>query len=180
MYLHQEQQVVLFITEGLRHIQLSMRKMYKTLEKIFFVVPSDRTMQVNPVSNWIMGSKNNIEYLCENIKLTVVNAYDKGSADEYTNYTLKAVGNYIRFVDENKPASPLKSGAIKLADITLSSDGTSYEVYYEVTTDGKEYKRNSYIFCSKSEGIRYFKRYCFSKYRYYRSRDYNRKYRNTN
>ena len=106
----------------------------------FFVVPSDRTMQVNPVSNWIMGSKNNIEYLCENIKLTVVNAYDKGSADEYTNYTLKAVGNYIRFVDENKPASPLKSGAIKLADITLSSDGTSYEVYYEVTTDGKEYK----------------------------------------
>ena len=106
----------------------------------FFVVPSDRTMEVNPVSNWIMGSKNNIEYLCENIKLTVVNAYDKGSADEYTNYTLKAVGNYIRFVDENKPASPLKSGAIKLADITLSSDGTSYEVYYEVTTDGKEYK----------------------------------------
>lgn len=106
----------------------------------FFVVPSDRIMQVNPVSNWIMGSKNNIEYLCENIKLTVVNAYDKGSADEYTNYTLKAVGNYIRFVDENKPASPLKSGAIKLADITLSSDGTSYEVYYEVTTDGKEYK----------------------------------------
>ena len=106
----------------------------------FFVVPSDKTMEVNPVSNWIMGSKNNIEYLCENIKLTVVNAYDKGSADEYTNYTLKAVGNYIRFVDENKPASPLKSGAIKLADITLSSDGTSYEVYYEVTTDGKEYK----------------------------------------
>ena len=106
----------------------------------FFVVPSDRTMEVNPVSNWIMGSKNNIEYLCENIKLTVVNAYDKGSADEYTNYTLKAVGNYIRFVDENKPASPLKSGAIKLADITLSSDGTSYEVYYEVTTDGEEYK----------------------------------------
>ena len=106
----------------------------------FFVVPSDRTMEVNPVSNWIMGSKNNIEYLCENIKLTVVNAYDKGSADEYTNYTLKAVGNYIRFVDENKPASPLKSGAIKLADITLSSDGTSYEVYYEVTTDGKEYE----------------------------------------
>lgn len=106
----------------------------------FFVVPSDTTMKVNPVSNWIMGSKNNIEYLCENIKLTVVNAYDKGSADEYTNYTLKAVGNYIRFVDENKPASPLKSGAIKLADITLSSDGTSYEVYYEVTTDGKEYE----------------------------------------
>ncbi|MEQ2381770.1 hypothetical protein WMO21_05320 [Lachnospiraceae bacterium CLA-AA-H58] len=27
----------------------------------FFVVPSDRTMEVNPVSNWIMGSKNNIE-----------------------------------------------------------------------------------------------------------------------
>lgn len=106
----------------------------------FLVVPSDRTMKVNPVSNWIKGSKNNIEYLCENIKLKVVNAYDKGSADEYTNYTLKAVGNYIRFVDENKPASPLKSGAIKLADITLSSDGTSYEVYYEVTTDGKEYK----------------------------------------
>ena len=69
-------------------------------------------MEVNPVSNWIMGSKNNIEYLCENIKLTVVNAYDKGSADEYTNYTLKAVGNYIRFVDENKPASPLKSGRL--------------------------------------------------------------------
>lgn len=106
----------------------------------FLVVPSDATMGVNPVSNWIKGSKTNIEYLCENIKLTVVNAYDKGSADEYTNYTLKAVGNYIRFVDENKPASPLKSGAIKLADITLSSDGTSYEVYYEVTTDGKEYK----------------------------------------
>ena len=106
----------------------------------FFVVPSDRTMQVNPVSNWIKGSQNNIKYLCENIKLKVVNASDKGSADKYTNYTLKAVGNYIRFVDENKPASPLKSGAIKLADITLSSDGTSYEVYYEVTTDGKEYK----------------------------------------
>lgn len=106
----------------------------------FFVVPSDRTMEVNPVSNWIMGSKNNIEYLCENIKLTVVNAYDKGSADEYTNYTLKAVGNYIRFVDKNAPASRLKSGAIKRADITLSSDRTKYEVYYEVTTDGEEYK----------------------------------------
>lgn len=106
----------------------------------FFVVPSDKTMKANPVSNWIKGSQNNIKYLCENIKLKVVNASDKGSADEYTNYTLKAVGNYIRFVDENKPASPLKSGAIKLADITLSSDGTSYEVYYEVTTDGKEYK----------------------------------------
>lgn len=97
-------------------------------------------MNANPVSNWIKGSQNNIKYLCENIKLKVVNASDKGSADKYTNYTLKAVGNYIRFVDENKPASPLKSGAIKLADITLSSDGTSYEVYYEVTTDGKEYK----------------------------------------
>ena len=112
----------------------------QNIGKNFFVVPSDKTMNANPVSNWIMGSKNNIEYLCENIKLTVVNAYDNGSADKYTNYTLKAVGNYIRFVDENKPASPLKSGAIKLADITLSSDGTSYEVYYEVTTDGEEYK----------------------------------------
>ena len=112
----------------------------QNIGKNFFVVPSDKTMNANPVSNWIMGSKNNIEYLCENIKLKVVNASDKGSADKYTNYTLKAVGNYIRFVDENKPASPLKSGAIKLADITLSSDGTSYEVYYEVTTDGEEYK----------------------------------------
>mgnify|MGYP000161049635 CR=1 FL=1 len=53
-------------------------------------------MKVNPVSNWIMGSKNNIEYLCKNIKLKVVNAYADGSANEYTNYTLKAVGNYIR------------------------------------------------------------------------------------
>lgn len=106
----------------------------------FFVVPCDKTMNVNPVSNWIMGSKNNIEYLCKNIKLKVVNAYDKGSADEYTNYTLKAVGNYIRFVDKNAPASRLKSGAIKRADIKLSSDRTKYEVYYEVTTDGEEYK----------------------------------------
>ena len=112
----------------------------KKIGENFLVVPSDTTMKVNPVSNWIMGSKNNIEYLCENIKLTVVNAYDNGSADEYTNYTLKAVGNYIRFVDENEPASPLKSGAIKLAKITLSSDEKSYGVYYEVTTDGEEYK----------------------------------------
>lgn len=112
----------------------------QNIGKNFFVVPSDKTMNANPVSNWIKGSQNNIKYLCENIKLKVVNASDKGSADKYTNYTLKAVGNYIRFVDENKPASPLKSGAIKLADITLSSGGTSYEVYYEVTTDGKEYK----------------------------------------
>lgn len=112
----------------------------QNIGKNFFVVPSDKTMNANPVSNWIKGSQNNIKYLCENIKLKVVNASDKGSADKYTNYTLKAVGNYIRFVDENKPASPLKSGAIKLADITLSSDGTSYEVYYEVTTDGKEYE----------------------------------------
>ena len=112
----------------------------QNIGKNFFVVPSDKTMNANPVSNWIKGSQNNIKYLCENIKLKVVNASDKGSADKYTNYTLKAVGNYIRFVDENKPASPLKSGAIKLADITLSSDGTSYEVYYEVTTDGEEYK----------------------------------------
>ena len=108
----------------------------------FLVVPSDATMGVNPVSNWIKGSKTNIKYLCENIKLKVVNAYDNGngSADKYTNYTLKAVGNYIRFVDANKPASLLKSGAIKLAKITLSSDGTRYEVYYEVTTDEKEYE----------------------------------------
>lgn len=106
----------------------------------FFVVPSDKTMKVNPVSNWIMGSKNNIEYLCKNIKLKVVNAYGDGSANEYTNYTLKAVGNYIRFVDKNAPASRLKSGAIKRADIKLSSDRTNYEVYYEVTTDGEEYK----------------------------------------
>ena len=106
----------------------------------FLVVPSDTTMKVNPVSNWIKGSKTNIEYLCEKIKLKVVNAYDNGSANEYTNYTLKAVGNYIRFVDKNAPASRLKSGAIKRADIKLSSDRTNYEVYYEVTTDGKEYK----------------------------------------
>lgn len=106
----------------------------------FFVVPSDTTMKVNPVSNWIKGSKNNIEYLCKNIKLKVVNAYADGSANEYTNYTLKAVGNYIRFVDKNAPASRLKSGAIKRADIKLSSDRTNYEVYYEVTTDGEEYK----------------------------------------
>lgn len=105
----------------------------------FFVVPSDTTMKVNPVSNWIKGSKTNIEYLCEKIKLKVVNAYDTGSADNYTNYILKAVGNYIRFVDKNASASPLKSGAIKLAKITLSSDRTSYEVYYEVTTDEEEY-----------------------------------------
>ena len=98
----------------------------------FFVVPSDTTMKVNPVSNWIKGSKTNIEYLCEKIKLKVVNAYDTGSADNYTNYILKAVGNYIRFVDKNASASPLKSGAIKLAKITLSSDRTSYEVYYEL------------------------------------------------
>ena len=57
----------------------------------FLVVPSDTTMKVNPVSNWIKGSKTNIEYLCEKIKLKVVNAYDNGSANEYTNYTLKAV-----------------------------------------------------------------------------------------
>ena len=106
----------------------------------FLVVPCDTTMKVNPVSNWIMGSKNNIEYLCKNIKLKVVNAYADGSANEYTNYTLKAVGNYIRFVDKNASASPLKSGAIKRADIKLSSDRTNYEVYYEVTTDGEEYK----------------------------------------
>ena len=106
----------------------------------FLVVPSDTTMKVNPVSNWIKGSKTNIEYLCEKIKLKVVNAYDNGSANEYTNYTLKAVGNYIRFVDKNAPASRLKSGAIKRADIKLSSDRTNYEVYYEVTTDGEEYK----------------------------------------
>lgn len=106
----------------------------------FLVVPCDTTMKVNPVSNWIMGSKNNIEYLCKNIKLKVVNAYADGSANEYTNYTLKAVGNYIRFVDKNAPASRLKSGAIKRADIKLSSDRTNYEVYYEVTTDGEEYK----------------------------------------
>lgn len=67
----------------------------------FLVVPSDTTMKVNPVSNWIKGSKTNIEYLCNKIKLKVVNAYDTGgSADKYTNYTLKAVGNYIRFVDK--------------------------------------------------------------------------------
>ena len=77
--------------------------------------------------------------MCNKIKLKVVNAYDTGSADKYTNYTLKAVGNYIRFVDKNASASPLKSGAIKLAKITLSSDRTSYEVYYEVTTDEEEY-----------------------------------------
>ena len=112
----------------------------QNIGKNFFVVPSDKTMNANPVSNWIKGSQNNIKYLCENIKLKVVNASDKGSADKYTNYTLKAVGNYIRFVDENKPASPLKSGAIKLAKITLSSDEKSYGVYYEVTTDGEEYK----------------------------------------
>lgn len=112
----------------------------QNIGKNFFVVPSDKTMNANPVSNWIKGSQNNIKYLCENIKLKVVNASDKGSADKYTNYTLKAVGNYIRFVDENASASPLKSGAIKLAKITLSSDGTSYEVYYEVTTDEEEYK----------------------------------------
>lgn len=106
----------------------------------FLVVPCDTTMKVNPVSNWIMGSKNNIEYLCKNIKLKVVNAYADGSANEYTNYTLKAVGNYIRFVDKNAPASRLKSGAIKRADIKLSSDRTNYEVYYEATTDGEEYK----------------------------------------
>ena len=91
----------------------------------FLVVPSDTTMKVNPVSNWIKGSKTNIEYLCEKIKLKVVNAYDNGSANEYTNYTLKAVGNYIRFVDKNAPASRLKSGAIKRADIKLSSDRTN-------------------------------------------------------
>lgn len=78
--------------------------------------------------------------MCKNIKLKVVNAYADGSANEYTNYTLKAVGNYIRFVDKNAPASRLKSGAIKRADIKLSSDRTNYEVYYEVTTDGEEYK----------------------------------------
>ena len=106
----------------------------------FLVVPSDATMGVNPVSNWIKGSKTNIEYLCNKIKLKVVNAYDKGSADKYKNYTLKAVGNYIRFVDENALASPLKSGAIKCANIALSPDGTSYYVYYEVKTDEEEYK----------------------------------------
>jgi hypothetical protein len=38
-------------------------------------------MNANPVSNWIKGSQNNIKYLCENIKLKVVNASDKGSAE---------------------------------------------------------------------------------------------------
>lgn len=92
------------------------------------------------LTNW-MECSDNIQSLLGKMELNVICPTVETQA-EYADYELKAAGNYIRILDKNAPASQIKEGVIKKADIQLSDDGTQYDVTVTYASAGEGTEEN--------------------------------------
>ena len=114
----------------------------KTINGSFKFVVSDLAMQASSsLKNWIKGSSENMDTLVKGIHLSIVNHNSSvGSAGQYQSYKARAVGNYIRIMDQNAESSLIPAGNIKSAEIQLPSDPEKYQVTitYDKTEDGTE------------------------------------------
>ena len=102
----------------------------KTINESFKFVVSDLAMQASSsLKNWIKGSSENMDTLVNGIHLSIVNHNSSvGSAGQYQSYKARAVGNYIRIMDQNAESSLIPAGNIKSAKIQLPSDPETYQV----------------------------------------------------
>ena len=102
----------------------------KTINDSFKFVVSDLAMQASSsLKNWIKGSSENMDTLVNGIHLSIVNHNSSvGSAGQYQSYKARAVGNYIRIMDQNDESSLIPAGNIKSAKIQLPSDPETYQV----------------------------------------------------
>lgn len=114
----------------------------KTINDSFKFVVSDLAMKASSsLKNWIKGSSENMDTLVNGIHLSIVNHNSSvGSAGQYQSYKARAVGNYIRIMDQNAESSLIPAGNIKSAEIQLPSDPEKYQVTitYDKTEDGTE------------------------------------------
>ena len=114
----------------------------ETINDSFKFVVSDLAMKASSsLKNWIKGSAENMETLVQGIHLSIVNHNSTGgSANQYQSYEARAVGNYIRIMDQNAESSLIQAGNIKSAEIQLPSDTENYQVTitYDKTEDGTE------------------------------------------
>lgn len=92
------------------------------------------------LTNW-MECSDNIQSLLGKMELNVICPTVETQA-EYADYELKAAGNYIRILDKNAPASQIKEGVIKKADIQLSDDGNQYDVTVTYASAGEGTEEN--------------------------------------
>ncbi len=70
-----------------------------------------------------------MDTLVNGIHLSIVNHNSSvGSAGQYQSYKARAVGNYIRIMDQNAESSLIPAGIIKSAEIQLPSDPEKYQV----------------------------------------------------
>lgn len=102
----------------------------KTINDSFKFVVSDLAMKASSsLKNWIKGSSENMDTLVNGIHLSIVNHNSSvGSAGQYQSYKARAVGNYIRIMDQNAESSLIPAGNIKSAKIQLPSDPETYQV----------------------------------------------------
>lgn len=119
----------------------------------FTLAPSYSAMKSSSaLTNWLECSDNNIDSLLESIILKVIYSTE-ATQGEYDSYILKkAAGNYIRIVDKNAPASLIKEGVIKKADIQLSEDGTKYDVTVTYASAGEGTEENKNYQYDKTSG----------------------------
>lgn len=114
----------------------------KTINESFKFVVSDLAMQASSsLKNWIKGSSENMDTLVNGIHLSIVNHNSSvGSAGQYQSYKARAVGIYIRIMNQNAESSLIPAGNIKSAEIQLPSDPEKYQVTitYDKTEDGTE------------------------------------------
>ena len=114
----------------------------KTINGSFKFVVSDLAMQASSsLKNWIKGSSENMDTLVNGIHLSIVNHNSSvGSAGQYQSYKARAVGIYIRIMNQNAESSLIPAGNIKSAEIQLPSDPEKYQVTitYDKTEDGTE------------------------------------------
>lgn len=114
----------------------------KTINNSFKFVVSDLAMQASSsLKNWIKGSSENMDTLVNGIHLSIVNHNSSvGSAGQYQSYKARAVGIYIRIMNQNAESSLIPAGNIKSAEIQLPSDPEKYQVTitYDKTEDGTE------------------------------------------
>ena len=108
----------------------------------FTLAPSYSAMtSSSALTNWMECSVGNIESLLNNMSLNVICPNAETQA-ECAKYILKAAGNYIRIVDRNAPASQIKNGVIKKADIQLSTEEGKYDVTVTYASAGEGTEEN--------------------------------------
>lgn len=118
----------------------------------FTLAPSYSAMKASSaLTNW-MECSDNIQSLLKNMKLNVIYPNAEVQA-EYANYELKAAGNYIRILDKNAPASQIKEGVIKKADIQLSGDETKYDVTVTYASAGEGTEEKNYQYDKTSGSV---------------------------